>query len=350
MHTAISGKNMAKKFKILVISVLMIHSCSSDKTSYERIAGFTQGTTYSIAFEKRDDIDVARVRNEIEAIFRKIDLSLSVYNDSSVISGINRNDNITPDEFFTEVFKMSERLSAETDGAFDITVSPLVKAWGFGPEGYRQFEKSELDSLLKLVGYKKVKLIDGVIVKDDPRISIDMNAIAQGYTVDVVYEYFEGLGMKSFLVEIGGEVRVRGGKENGKNPWKIGIDKPSDNNNSPGEELQAIVLLKDKALATSGNYRKFYIENGMKYSHTIDPSTGYPAKNRLLSATIITGNCAIADGMATACMVMGLEKAINYISGRPEYEAYFIYTDDQGNYSEWMSESLTGKIKTEGSD
>jgi thiamine biosynthesis lipoprotein len=167
---------------------------------------------------------------------------------------------------------------------------------------------------------------------------LDFNAIAQGYSVDVISKYFEGLGIESFLVEIGGEVRVK--EDKGGVRWRIGIDRPFDNNMMPGNDLEAIINLKDQSLATSGNYRKFYVENGIKYSHTIDPKTGYPAKNQLLSATIIASECGTADGVATACMVMGKDKTIEFLDKHPEFEAYLIYSDENGNFKTWASEKL----------
>jgi len=191
---------------------------------------------------------------------------------------------------------------------------------------------------MKLIGMDKVSIENGRVEKADPAIKLDVNAIAQGYSVDVLCEYLDKKGFKNYLIEIGGEVRAKGTKAGAH--WRIGIDKPVDNNNSPGETLQAIIRISDKSLATSGNYRKFYVEDGVKYSHTIDPRTGYPAKNRLLSATIIADDCATADGIATACMVMGKEKAIEFIIEHPEFSAYFVYSDDTGNFSTWYSESL----------
>ena len=265
-------------------------------------------------------------------------MSLSVYKDSSIISKINRNEDAVPDSFFTEVFRKSVLISEMTDGAFDITVGPLVRAWGFGPDAHKSFTEAKRDSLLKLVGMSKVSLINGRLVKTDPHVCLDVNAIAQGFSVDVICRLFDNLGIKNYLVEIGGEVRAKGKK--GGNLWRIGIDKPVDNNMTPGETLQAIIKISDKALATSGNYRKFYIEDGIKYSHEIDPKTGYPAKNTLLSVTIIADECAMADGIATACMVMGKEKTIQFLGIHPEFEAYLVYSDDSGNFKTWTSEKL----------
>ena len=265
-------------------------------------------------------------------------MSMSIYNDSSIISKINRNEPAVPDSFFIDVYNKSVLVNQMTDGAFDITVGPLVRAWGFGPDDHKNFTEQKRDSLLKLVGMEKISLVNGRLVKTLPGVTLDVNAIAQGYSVDVVCRYFKSLGLKNYLVEIGGEVMAVGDK--GGAPWRIGIDKPEDNNMVPGQSLQAIIKLDDKAVSTSGNYRKFYVEDGIKYSHTIDPKTGYPAKNRLLSATIIADNCTMADGIATACMVMGKEKAIDFIESHHEFEAYFVFSDDSGEFKSWMSDEL----------
>jgi FAD:protein FMN transferase len=327
--------------KVLVLTVtitIIIFSCKGYKHEYGKISGFTQGTTYSIVYQDPVKLAPERLKDSIEKIFRNFDMSLSLYQDSSIISKLNRNEDVIPDTFFLNVFKRSEEISILTDGAFDITVGPLVKAWGFGPDEHKNFDKSKLDSLMKLVGFRKVHLSNGRLIKSDPGISLDANAIAQGYSVDVICRYFDSFGIESYLIEIGGEVRAKGYK-NGKY-WKIGIDKSYDNNMSPGADLQAIIKLRDRALATSGNYRKFYIEDGIKYSHTIDPRTGYPAKTQLLSATIIAGDCATADGIATACMVMDKDRAIEFINRNNDFDAYFVYSDNNGNLKTWISQNL----------
>jgi len=321
--------------------LIFFFSCK-EKPEYSSFAGTAQGTTYSIVFENSDQRNPLDLRAEVEKILRDFDMSLSLYKDSSILSKINRNDEAVLDKYFTEVFKRSAEISQLTDGAFDVTVGPLVKAWGFGPDEHKNVSPSKIDSLLQLVGMGKVELNAGTIFKTDPRITLDFNAIAQGYSVDVVSTYLDEKGISSFLVEIGGEVRVKGDK--GEAFWRIGIDRPVDNNMSPGSDLEAIIELKDRSLATSGNYRKFYVENGIKYSHTIDPKTGYPAKNNLLSATILAPDCATADGIATACMVMGKEKSIEFLDLHPEFDGYLIYSDDSGYFKTWMSEKLKGHI------
>lgn len=331
-------------FKTLSVILLFLipNSSCKENPQFSNFAGTAQGTTYSIVFENSDQRNPLDLREEVEKILQDFDMSLSLYKDSSILSKINRNDEAIPDKYFTEVFKRSAEISQLTDGAFDVTVGPLVKAWGFGPDEHKNVSPSKIDSLLKLVGMGKVELKDGSILKTDPRISLDFNAIAQGYSVDVVSAYLDEKGIDSYLVEIGGEVRVKGDK--GGAFWRIGIDRPVDNNISPGSDLEAIIEIKDRSLATSGNYRKFYVENGIKYSHTIDPKTGYPAKNKLLSATILAPDCATADGIATACMVMGKEKSIEFLDLHPEFDGYLIYSDNNGNFKTWMTEKLKGFI------
>lgn len=333
---------MRNKLLSFILAVIVItFSCKKSKTVYESFTGFIQGTTYNMVYENKGELIPDSVEKNVVKILRKFDMSLSLYKDSSILSKINRNETVKPDSFFIEVFNMSRELSEMTGGAFDVTVGPLVKAWGFGPDEHKNFTDAKRDSLLALVGMEKVSLTDGKIVKSDPRVSLDFNAIAQGYSVDVICRYFDHLGIKNYLIEIGGEVRVKGAKAG--NPWKIGIDKPEDYNMIPGNNLQAIISIEDKAVATSGNYRAFYMENGIKYSHTIDPRTGYPARNQLLSATVVADNCALADGVATACMVMGKDSSITFINEHG-LDGYLIYSDDTGSFKTWMSDRLKKNI------
>jgi thiamine biosynthesis lipoprotein len=330
----------------LLFIILASTSCGNHKPPYATITGFAQGTTYSMVFENSKNLDPQDVNNKVGKILHAFDMSLSLYIDSSIVSRVNRNDTVTCDSFFIENFNKSRTIWQLTGGAFDVTVGPLVKAWGFGPDSHKNISETRRDSLLKLVGMEKVDLRGRKVIKSDLRISLDFNAIAQGYSVDVICRFFDGLGVKSYLVEIGGEVRVKGGKA-GK-PWRIGIDKPIDDNMIPGSDLEAIIRLKDQALATSGNYRKFYVENGVKYSHTIDPKTGYPARNQLLSATILADECATADGIATACMVIGKDKTIDFLALHPEYKGYLIYSDESGNFKTWTSKQLKRLISESG--
>ncbi|NMC37873.1 MAG: FAD:protein FMN transferase [Bacteroidales bacterium] len=326
-----------KKPVFFLSLIILLQSCVS-KNTYENITGFAQGTTYNMIFGNDGSINPVDLKSEVEKILHEFDMSLSLYQDSSILSRINRNEDVVPDAYFTEAFKKSTEISRLTGGDFDITISPLVRAWGFGPDSHKDFSEEKRDSLMELVGMDKVNIVNGKVEKKDLRVSLDFNAIAQGYSVDIICSFFDSKGIKSYLVEIGGEVRVKGSK--GGNLWKIGIDRPEDNNFVPGNQLQAIIRLKDRALATSGNYRKFYVEDGIKYSHTIDPKTGFPAKNQLLSATILASDCATADGVATACMVKGKDEAIEFIGMHPEFDAFLVFSDDIGNFRTWMTENL----------
>jgi len=326
----------------LVFLLLLSGISCKEQVEFSSFNGFAQGTTYSVVFEDNDKIEISDLKTNVEKILYDFDMSLSIYQDSSVVSRINRDEDVLPDTFFIEAFTKSKEISQITSGAFDITVGPLVEAWGFGPDAAKSFTEPIRDSLMNFIGMDKVKIRNGMVYKADPRIRLDFNAIAQGYSVDILSRYLKSIGIKRHLVEIGGEVRVCGDK--GGVLWRIGIDRPEDNNMMPGEDLQAIISLKDRSLATSGNYRKFYIEDGVKYSHTIDPKTGYPARNRLLSATIIADDCATADGIATACMVMGQDRTIAFLNLHPEFEAYLIYSDDNGNFKTWATQNLKENI------
>jgi len=331
-----------KKLIFLLVVVILNFSCTNSKQSgiYLKIAGFAQGTSYHITYEMGDTIDL---QPQVDSILQAFDRSLSSYDSLSVISKINRNEEVVPDQLFIEVFNKSDEVFKASDGAFDITVMPLVNAWGFGPKSREAVDSARIDSLLDFVGMEKVKLENGRIVKADPRVQLDVNALAQGYSVDIVTGFLDGLGLENYMVEIGGEIRTKGKSPSGKN-WRIGIDKPEFGNMIPGEELEAIVELSGKSLATSGNYRKYYEENGIKYTHSIDPKTGYPAKQSLLSATIVADDCMTADAYATVCMVAGLEKSKEILAKHPELEAFLIYGDDAGIYQLFVTEGMKGMV------
>jgi thiamine biosynthesis lipoprotein len=328
-------------FLLLAIS----NSCTSPgKTGiYFKIAGFAQGTSYHIIYEMPDTIDL---QPQIDSILHAFDLSLSAYDSTSIISKINRNEDVLIDDLFTQVFIKSTEIFISSDGIFDITVMPLVNAWGFGPKSRETIDSARIDSLLVFVGMGKVRLENGKVIKSDPRVQLDVNAIAQGYSVDIVTGFLDGLGVQNYMVEIGGEIRAKGINPAGK-IWRIGIDKPEFGNIIPGAEIEAVVELKNKALATSGNYRKYYEENGIKYTHSIDPKTGYPAQQSLLSATIIADDCITADAYATVCMVGGLEKSKKILAQHPELEAYLIFGDDTGVYQLFITEGMKRMVLEE---
>lgn len=337
-------KNIKRK-PIYLIFFLLLFSCLSKKQiKYTKLAGFTQGTSYHITYQDK------RYRNfdqAIKELFAEIDASLSIFNPTSTVSHFNDFESpVEIDEHFRVMFEEAKRVNSKTDGAFDVTVGPLVQAWGFGTNKKPgNIDTVVIDSLLSLIGMRQVSIVNNKVIKKKNGIKFNFNAIAKGYTVDVIADFFNKKGVKNYLIEIGGEVRVKG-----KNPkdklWRIGVDKPEDGNKIPGSNLFAIISLDNKALATSGNYRKYYIKNGVKYAHTIDPKTGYPVQHQLLSATILANKCAVADAYATACMVKGLEKSIELIENEQGKDAFFIYNDDEGKYRTYITSGMKDFIET----
>lgn len=307
-------------------------------TPYQHNTGYIFGTIYHITYQYDTDLNT-----EILAELNKVDASLSMFNKQSVITRVNNNQNIEVNDMFTDVFTLAEKISNDTNGAFDITVAPLVNAWGFGFKNGQLPTRVMVDSLKSFVGYKRVTLIDKHVKKDDPRTTLDCGAIAKGYGCDMVAELLRRKGVANFMVEIGGEV-VTCGISDRRLPWKIGVTKPSDDSLNQNQELQAVLNVTDKAMATSGNYRNFYYKDGKKYAHTIDPHTGFPVQHSLLSATVLADRCAVADAYATSFMVMGIEKAKEVLKRNPKLMAYFIYADEKGNYKVWYSPSMKGKI------
>ncbi len=324
-----------------LFAVLLLASCQTKKSEYVKISGFAQGTTYNITYENSSNEYYGQA---IDSILKAFDKSLSSYDSTSIISRINNDDPLVEaDDWFVEVFKKSAEVNVISGGAFDITVGPVTRAWGFGDGPVAKHDSAYIDSLLQFVGMDKVKIEDHNVIKKYPGVKIDVNAIAQGYSVDVVCEFFESKGIKNYLVEIGGEVRGKGTNAKDKF-WHIGIDKPSDGNMDPGNELQAIIEINNKSLATSGNYRKFFVEDGIKYSHTIDPKTGFPARNTLLSATVVCDDCMTADAYATAFMVLGVERSMELLPKLQDIEVYFVYSNPEGEYEVFFSEGMKKMI------
>ena len=272
-------------------------------------------------------------------------MSLSNYEPTSIISQVNQSNNVEVDDLFKEMFYKAKEVTEQSDGAFDITLGPIINAYGFGYEEIEtEIDSILIDSLLEFVGMNKVRIENNILIKDDVRIKISGNAIAQGQAVDIVSAYIETKGIKNYMVEIGGELKVKGLKYGKK--WIIGIDKPIEGNDVAGQELQTILALTDKAMATSGNYRKFYIKDGKKYSHSINPKTGYPSYQNILSATVLAEDCMSADAYATACMVSGLEKSIKIIESDPALDAYFVYSDaETGEMKVYYTKAVENMIK-----
>ena len=322
----------------LVIGTVIIIK-QQKNINYQHDEGFIFGTIYHITYHSDTNL-----KKEIEAELKKVDQSLSPFNKTSVITKVNRNENPVIDPMFKEVFLLAENISNETHGAFDITVAPLVNEWGFGFKKGVEPTRQVIDSLKYIVGYQKVKLTPkNYVQKQDPRIMLDCSAIAKGYGCDVVARLLRKNGINDYMIEIGGEIVTRGFNQK-QEPWRIGVNKPTDDSLNTSQELQTVLNVTDIAMATSGNYRNFYYKNGKKYAHTIDPKTGYPVQHTLLSATVLAKDCATADAYATSFMVMGLEKAKEILNRHSELMAYLIYTNDDGKTEVWYSPSLKGKI------
>lgn len=309
---------------LLWLSIILFCGLKAQDSTI-RIEGYTQGTTYHITYIDTLERDF---QPEIETILHNFDLSVSTYNPNSIISKINNNvPNVIIDDYFTVCFKKAKEVWKNTNGAFDPTVFPLVNLWGFGPLSNKSIDTSKIDSIKKFVGFQFIDLKDGKIIKKDKRVRLDFNAFAQGYSVDVIAAFLKSRNVQAYVVEIGGEVLAHGQKPNGEY-WKIGIEKPMDNRDSTNP-IKAIATLNNMALATSGNYRKFFIENGERFAHHIDPKTGFPAKNKLLSASVFAKDCISSDAYATGLLVMGLENAIAFLSLHTELQAYLIYADNK---------------------
>ena len=303
---------------LIVGTVLIIRQQQS--MPYQHDEGFVFGTVYSITYQSSDNL-----KADIEAELQKVDDEFSMFNERSTVARINRGETVQKSDMFNEVFELAQTVNRETNGAFDITVAPLVNAWGFGFKHESMPSRQQVDSLLKV------------------RDQYDFSAIAKGYGSDVVARLLRKRGVQNFMVEIGGEIVTQGISER-RLPWKIGVTKPTDDSLSVGGELQTVLNITDVAMATSGNSRNFYYKGGRKYAHTIDPKTGYPVQHSLLSATVLAKNCAVADAYATSFMVMGVERAKELLERHPELMVYFIYAKPDGTNGVWFSPSLKSKI------
>lgn len=308
---------------------------TASQASYLKCEGNIFGTIYHMTYLSSTDLSEG-----IDSVLQDVDTSLSPFNPNSVITAINNGTSMSTDEHFCNVFRLAKTISAETDGAFDITVAPLVNAWGFGFKNRQTITDSLIQSLLTHVGIDKVELnARGEIEKADTAVMLDMSAIAKGYGVDAVGLYLESMGVDNYMVEIGGEVRVRGNNHKG-NPWNIGIMRPEADSLCQQTEIEQVISVTDISMATSGNYRNFYEEGGRRYAHTIDPHTGRPVQHTLLSATVLASDCATADAYATAFMVMGLKRSQQLLHRHPELQAYLIYSDDTHPYAVWQTDNI----------
>jgi FAD:protein FMN transferase len=327
---------MRRILSLVIALVFLAYLSCSRPLQRISFGGNTQGTYYAISYFDRNE---RNLKPQVDSILHAFDRSVSMWDTGSIISRINNGDAAAvPDFWFKDIYEKSRKVSVETGGAFDFTVGPLVNAWGFGFKGKMSMDQQKVDSLMQFVGYNKVKMDGDGKIHKPAVVMFDFNAIAQGYVVDVIGNYLEDKGINDFLIDIGGEVLGKGWKPDGK-PWVVGIESPAADSTSEST-LNAMVKLTDMAVSTSGSYRKYRIENGIRYSHTIDPHTGYPVTHSLLSVTVLAPDCATADAYATAFMVMGLDKAKDFLEHHPGLEAYFIIPEEGGIYSTYASKGF----------
>lgn len=334
-----------QKYILLLYLAVWLGGCNTGKGDgeYHFIQGFTQGTSYHITYQCPV---VQDMKSAVDSLLKVFDSSLSTYDSTSIISGINLNrPGVKTDSMFRTVFRESARVNQLSGGAFDITLAPVIDAWGFGPGETMDVDSAMVDSLLQFVGMDQIRLSGDSVIKHHPSVMLNVNAIAQGYAVDVVCAFLDDLSCRNYMVEIGGEIRTRGVNPDG-HFWRIGVDRPEYGNMIPGDQLQVILSMHNRALATSGNYRKFYEKNGVRITHSIDPATGFPKQSRLLSVTILTDQCITADAYATSCMVLGLEEAMAFIKNQRNTDAYFIYGDETGAFQVWYSDGLKKYIES----
>lgn len=322
---------MKKVYFFLLIIFLLSGACSK-KYEMHTISGFTQGSYYQVKYFDSLGRDFTA---EIDSLLTDFDYTASVYNASSIISRINQGDTqVVLNHDFETMFAISRQISESTQGKFDITVSPLVKVWGFGPQEEQSVPDSLLiDSLSECVGWSKVSIEQGKVIKEKECIQLDMNAIAQGYSVDKLSDYLQSRGIQNYLVDIGGEVRCNGYKV--KKAWRVGIEEPTDENPT----VIASIPLYNKAIVTSGNYRKYKKINGERYSHIVNPHTGYPLKQSLLSVAVLHSKAVYADAYATAFMVMGVEASKAFVQQHSDLEVYMIYNEN-GNMKVYASPGM----------
>ncbi len=325
------------KVLYLCLSGIFIASCGLDSGTYVKSThlGGALGTSYSITILYPEELNLER---EIDSVFKVVNYSMSTYLPDSDISKINEGDsNIVVDKMFRDVFELSKEVYSDTEGYFDPTVGALVNAWGFGPGKQLALDSTKVDSILQFVGFDKVRLTErGTVIKNDPRIFFDFNAIAKGYAIDRLAELLDQKDIENYLIEVGGEIMAKGENKLKQKSWIVGIDDPQV---EEGRRLKLTLQLRDNAMASSGNYRKFWVDSitGKKYVHTIDPKTGYTRDANILAVSVIAKNCAKADAYATAFMAMELSESIKLLDSNNELDAYIIYIDEIGEVAEFMT-------------
>ena len=324
---------------LIALTFLFLFISCSRQPQKITLQGLAQGSYYAITYYDEQNRNFQR---EIDSIFHAVDVSVNLWVDSSVISKVNQNEEVALDSIFINNFRIAQEAARLSDGYFDPTISPIVAAWGFSYKNGDSITPQLIDSLKQLVDYRKIRIESGKIVKENPAMTLDFNAIAQGYTSDLIARFLENRGIKNYLVDTGGEIMARGEKPNGQ-PWIVGIEKPAENWDSE-RVLQTRIALRDKGLVTSGSTRKYVERNGKRYSHCIDPKTGYPVEHNVLSVTVLAENSVWADALASICMVMGMERSLPLIENMDGVEAYYILVNDQNELETFATEGFRALV------
>ena len=324
---------MRKGFWV-IIGLMALVSCDKQPKKVV-LDGLAQGSYYAVTYF---DDEGRNFQHDIDSIFHAVDMSVNLWVDSSVISKVNRNEEVTLDSIFIDNFNIAQEAAQLSDGYFDPTISPIVTAWGFSYKNGDSITPQLIDSLKRLVDYRNIRIEDGAVVKQNPAMQLDFNAIAQGYTSDMIAHFLESRGIKNYLVDTGGEIMAKGEKPNGQ-PWIVGIEKPAENWDSE-RLLQTRIALRDKGLVTSGSTRKYVERDGRRYSHCIDPKTGYPVEHQVLSVTVLAENSVWADALASICMVMGMEPSLPLIESMDGVEAYYIFVNEKNELETFATEGF----------
>ena len=303
------------------------------------LQGLAQGSYYAVTYF---DEEGRNFQPEIDSIFHAVDMSVNLWVDSSIISKVNRNEEVTLDSIFIDNFNIAQEAAQFSDGYFDPTISPIVAAWGFSYKNGDSITPQLIDSLRQLVDYRKIRIEEGKVIKENPAIQLDFNAIAQGYTSDMIALFLESRGIKNYLVDTGGEIMAKGEKPDGQ-PWIVGIEKPAENWDSE-RILQTRIALRDKGLVTSGSTRKYVERDGRRYSHCINPKTGYPVQHQVLSVTVLAENSVWADAIASICMVMGMKPSLPLIESMDGVEAYYIFVNEKSELETFATEGFKDLI------
>ena len=316
--------------KAAFAAFIFLYACGTNQTDYYKIKGQTMGTSYFINYEGKRPQDVQK---QVDSLLILLNASLSTYDPNSLISQFNQNNSVEMDAFFADVYASSQEVFAETNGYFDPTVGPLIEAYGFGASTFENLDSQAVEKIMAKVDFNQIKNTNAnTLTKESSEMTINFSAIAKGYGVDQVALLLDQLGMENYLVEIGGEVRVHGQNEQ-KRPWTVGIHLPQENTN----KLFASASLSNRSIATSGNYRNYHEKDGRKYVHTINPKTGFPEINTLLSASVISNSCMRSDGLATAFMAMGKDKTIECSKSLNDIGIYLIYLNDDNQLATYKS-------------